>query len=80
MKALLGLFLILLTPSLLASESGNRTGMLLLRGRVPASTSIEWDHGDQSGTPKVRFNGQKIKPKVEITSKNNSKLITIIHP
>lgn len=80
MKPLLGLFLILLPPALLAAESGNKTGMLVLRGRVPASTSIEWENEDRSGTPKVRFNGQKIQPIVKITSKKKSKLITIIHP
>lgn len=52
----------------------------MIRGRVPASTSIEWDRSDENSIPQVKFNSKKVKPKVEVESKKDVRRIKISHP
>lgn len=57
-----------------------KSATLVIRGRVPASTVVEFDHNDPTQEPRVRFRGSKAKPQVEVSSEKDHRKITIIHP
>ena len=56
------------------------TGTLLLRGKVPDTTSVDWGDREHGDKPVVKFNGRVANAKVKVTEKKDGRRITIIHP
>lgn len=62
------------------TSTESKSSTLLLRGRVPASTEVEWDKDNKKSVPTVRTNGSKFTLKLVVKQKKNHRQITIIHP
>jgi hypothetical protein len=62
------------------TSTASKSSTLLLRGRVPASTDLEWEKGDKSSVPKIKTNGHNIYPKLVLKDKKTHRQITIIYP